>query len=184
MESSTHREIRGVWYALQPFEINCSGRSVLVQVDNQNVSRIFVHGSSKEVLAELAKRMHIWCASRRISVSIRWVPREFNTHADALSKVPDRDDWRLHPRFFRTLDAHWGPHTVDAFANDRNSHCVRFYSKYHCPGSAGVDAFLQPWYRDRIWANPPFGAIGKILSKIQSEGAAGTLIVPVWPARP
>eukprot|EP00976_Prorocentrum_cordatum_P011252 226282-Prorocentrum_minimum.AAC.1 len=79
----------------------------------------------------------------RVEVVWRWVPRDLNGYADELSKVFDKDDWRLHPGVFALLDALWGPHTVDRFASDLNHQVEAFNSFHWCPGTLGVDAFAQ-----------------------------------------
>ena len=75
---------------------------------------------------------------------VHWVPRELNTEADDLSKLFDADDWRPNPRLFAIVTRLWGPCSVDAFATAENAHRPRFFSKWHSPGSSGIDAFAQP----------------------------------------
>ena len=182
-ESSTHRDLRGLLGCLRAFLADCRGRAVCLQVDNQNVDRVTRNGSSRPGLAALAKDIFSLCRSEAITMSVRWVPRELNSEADDLSKLSDTDDWRLNPRMFAVLPQLWGPCSVDAFATAENTHCPRFFSKWHSPGSAGIDAFEQPWQGESLWLNPPFGAIGAVLAKLLREQATGTLIVPEWRGR-
>jgi hypothetical protein len=51
---------------------------------------------------------------------------------------------------FEYLDALWGPHMVDRFANDLNAQLSVSISKYYCNGTAAMDAFSQCWGRDTI----------------------------------
>ena len=53
----------------------------------------------------------------QIRLEPEWVPREFNERADFLSRIVDYSDWFLNPAVFAELDAAWGPHTVDRFAD-------------------------------------------------------------------
>lgn len=54
--------------------------------------------------------------------------REQNKIADNLSRYSDCDDWGIHSDVFEELDALWGTHTLDRFATDYNSKCIRFNS--------------------------------------------------------
>ena len=99
-ESSTHREVHGLLRCLQAFDRECAGALVYAQVDNQNVGRITHRGSARPGLTSLAQSLFRWCTERRIDLHIRCVPRALNTQTDAISKISDSADWRLHPRFF------------------------------------------------------------------------------------
>ncbi len=115
---------------------------------------------------------------------MEWIPREWNRHADELSKLPDSDDWQLNPRLFAALEQLWGPHKVDTFASARNNLLPVFWSRNPTPGGAGTYAFSQDWQGKNLWINPPFGLIGRILVKASQEKAVATLVVPVWKSRP
>ena len=181
-ESSTHREIRGVFRALISFDPP-PGSRVLAQVDCLNLSRVVPFGSRKASLASVAKALFRWLWDRQIKLDIRWVPRELNNCADDISKLADTDDWQLDPNLFAFLDDLWGPFTLDTFATPANALCGRFFSKFRTPGSAGVDAFANFWGNDLLWINPPFGAIAQVLSKLRSDRARAALIIPLWAGR-
>ena len=53
-----------------------------------------------------------------------------NETADSVSKLVDYDDWFVSHEFFKTLDALWGPHSVDRFANDQNTKLLRLNSLF------------------------------------------------------
>lgn len=182
-ESSTHRELRGLLHALRAFARHCAGRRVSFQVDNLNVTYIVDHGSRKPALNWLAKEVHRHCAAHDIVLALHWVPRYLNQAADDVSKLSDKEDWMLSKDEFRRLDAKWGTHDVDLFASQLNALCPVFYTKHHCPGSAGVDAFLADWSRTNNWINPPFSLIGRVISKLRADRAVATLIVPQWTGR-
>ena len=50
--------------------------------------------------------------------------------ADYIGRIINHDDWMLNPLVFGELDALWGPHTVDRFADGYNSLIPRFNSRY------------------------------------------------------
>ncbi len=62
-----------------------------------------------------------------------------NTHADRLSRIFDRFNWMLHPRFFKLLDLKWGPHTVDRFADSQNTQLPWFNRRFADPYAEAVD---------------------------------------------
>ncbi|CAI7781158.1 unnamed protein product [Closterium sp. NIES-54] len=72
---------------------------------------------------------------------IEWIPRELNSHADELSKMVDHDDYALKMPWFRILERPWGPHSIDLFANSRNTQLLCFCTKIPHPEAIAVDAF-------------------------------------------
>ena len=191
LQSSTHREMRGVLDALKAF--NSQGRlrrkRILVVCDNQGVHFILESGSRHPQLQQLALEIVRFCVVNEAVLSSQWVPREFETITDDLSKVRDYDDWMVHPVIFRGLDcwiAGFGRrHTADRFATDKNHLVDRFYSAWWCPGTSGVDSLRQPdWRRYVNWCNPPFRLIGELLLFLEAERAAATIVVPMWTTQP
>lgn len=181
LESSTWREAYAVHQAITSFLPDLRGREVLVLTDNQNVERILAGGSRKERLHKLATDVFYACMRHNVKLSCQWVPREHNQEADAVSKLVDRDDWKVNPKYFNILDQKWGPHTFDRFASSRNHQLPLFNAIFWCPGVSGVDAFAQSdWPAHNNWLNPPFCQIGRVLRLMREQRCAGTLIAPLW----
>jgi len=107
-----------------------------------------------------------------------------NVWADRLSREVDSTDWSLAPAAYRRLDAQYGPHSVDLFATELNTRCVRFYSKDLTPGALGANSLHFCWARENAWANPPFNLMGAVIDKVIRERATATLVAPVWRAQP
>lgn len=107
-----------------------------------------------------------------------------NDWADRLSREQDSTDWTLRPDTFATLEASYGPHTVDLFASDLNKRCARFYSRWATPGALGVNALDHDWTAENASANPPFHLLGPVVHRIVASGATITLIAPEWRAQP
>lgn len=84
------------------------------------------------------------------------------------------------PAVFARLDALYGPHEADLFATCLDTHCTRFYAYPASPGCDGIDAFRQTWSAGNLYANPPFSKIPLVLSKIVTDAATVTLVLPVW----
>ena len=88
--------------------------------DNQNVVRILQVGSRQPQLQEVALKIVSLTIHCQIRLEPEWVPREENEQADYFSRIIDLDDWFLDPAIFAQLDAQWGPHSVDRFADSYN----------------------------------------------------------------
>lgn len=100
-ESSTHREARGALLVLRSFQHLCQNRRVLLQVDSLNLFECVHRGSRIPELCGILKSIFWLCLSLHTVLQLVWVPRAENSEADALSKLEDRDDWCLDPRWFR-----------------------------------------------------------------------------------
>ena len=142
-------------------------------------------GSRIPSLSCILKELYWFCLLIGVTLQVLWVPRKENAEADALSKLDDTDDWQLNPEIFRSLDCKWGGHTVDRFASDLNALCPRFFSRFYSPGCEGVDAFAYHWGNgENNWINPPFGLIGRVITKLRSDRAVASVVLPLWPSRP
>ncbi|KAK3272017.1 hypothetical protein CYMTET_19662 [Cymbomonas tetramitiformis] len=196
LKSSTLRELRGIFDSLRAFDVagRLRGKRVLVICDNQAVHFVIESGSRHQELQELALAVHDFCADHGVVLSSLWMPREFETRADALSKIRDHDDWMVNPAIFQWADpwiAGGWRHTRDRFATDKNclvfdsAGAPSFNSAWHCPGTSGVDTFGQTDWREHVnWCNPPFRMIGRLLLFLQAERAAASIVAPVWTFQP
>lgn len=182
--SSTWRELSGVWRVLQSLANKLSNNRVRWFTDNQNVARILQVGSRQPQLQEVALKIFSLTITCQIRLEPEWVPREENERADYLSRIIDLDDWFLNPAIFAQLDARWGPHTIDRFADCNNNQLVRFNSRCWNPGSEAVDAFTVDWSGETNWWCPPIALIPRVIRHAQACSACGTLIVPSWLSAP
>jgi hypothetical protein len=183
-QSSSMRELMGVLGSLRAFLPWCRDAVVFCQTDCQNLVPISQRGSRSLNLNVVSKQLFWFCLENRITLHVHWVPREQNQEADDVSKLLDGSDWRLHPGIFDSLNRRWGPHTVDLFASSKNAHCERFFSRFWCPGTSGVDAFSHDWSLENSWINPPFSLIGRVWRRLRSMGASASMVVPIWTASP
>jgi hypothetical protein len=158
------------------------GRTVLLVVDN-SAARYLIEkmGSTKPELQELLEKIFWYCFERGITLRAEWVPREENELADALSKIVDKNDWMLHEEEFGRLARRFGPFEVDLFASHTTRQLPKYFSLYHTPDTAGIDAFAQHWGRG-CWCNPPFTLIGRVLRHARECGARMCLLAPAWPS--
>ena len=65
-----------------------------------------------------------------------------------------------------------------------NAKCKQYFSKFWCPGTAGIDAFRFTWQCTNNWLVPPSRLIPQVTNKLEHEKCKGTLIVPEWTSAP
>jgi len=152
-------------------------------------SRVAMHvvnsftSRSATLMTELRK-LHEVVQLLGVTLEASWLASVANAWADALSRQIDSDDWRLHPNYYTRLDEMYGIQTVDRFASALNTHCPRFNSLHHGPGTEAVDAFSVSWTgSDSSWVSPPFAQASRVVDKILAEGANATVLLPVWTAQ-
>ena len=153
----------------------------------------FVSGGSPDpALQRLALQLFEAQLTGGFTLQAVWVPRTENVRADFLSHASEarQHDYCLLPSLFRWLDERWGPHTIDRFACPATCqalaapHTGRFCGAYFHPDAVWTDAFSAPWAGDNNWLFPPVTLIGRTLAYLRSQGARGTLIVPLGPWAP
>ena len=180
--SSTWRELAAVWLVLQAVAEQLLNYRVRWFTDNQNVVHILQVGSRKPELHAIALKVLALAVQSQICIEPEWVPRELNEQADYLSRIVDYDDWFLNHTVFAELDAAWGPHTVDQFADFHNRQTPRFNSQCWNPGAEAVDAFTVNWAGENNWWYPPVALIPRVIGHAKVCKAVGTLVVPGWPS--
>lgn len=178
--SSTWRELSAIEFSLLSCLPILSSSHIKWYTDNQATAKIVEVGSMKLELHTIALRIFKICYEHSIHLDIEWVPRDRNTRADFISKLVDFDDWQVTEDVFKDLDSLWGPHTVDCFATYYNRKITRYFSRFWNPETSGIDAFMQSWEVENCWLVPPVYLIPRTLAYIYSQGAKGTLIVPLW----
>ena len=182
---STYRELANVHFSLHSFLSEIKGSNVKFLVDNSSAVRIIEYGSMKPELHYFAREIFDFCFRNAIKLKVEWVSRKDNVLADEISReadLVDIEDWGITNQFFEFLNSAYGPFSLDAFANYYNAKVSKFYSLYHCPKSAGVDAFMQDWNGENVLLVPPVNAIGMALSHLRACKSKGVLIAPKWPS--
>ena len=169
---------------LESFVIKLRNQRVHWFTDNQNVVRIVLHGSGKPMLQSEALSIFAVCVAECIRFEPEWIPWESNEKADYISQLVDHDDWKLNPIIFNELDARWGPHTVDRFADMHNYQLKRFNSRFWNPGSEAMDTFTCDWGGELNWRCPPPYLVPWLIRHAQETEALGTLVVPRWYSTP
>ena len=73
---------------------------------------------------------------------------------------------------------------MDRFASDYNTKCIRFNSRWWCRNTEGVNAFSQNWQGENNWIVPPPKLVNKVINKMKTDHAEGTLVIPSWRSAP
>ena len=173
-----------VHYGLNSFLPFLKSKSVYWFSDNQAAVNNINYGSRKLELQSIALDILSVCLHNNISLFPHWISRDMNETADFVGKLVDYDDWFVSHEFFKTLDALWGPHSVDRFANDQNTKLSRFNSLFWTSNCESVDTFSQNWADQNNWLVPPIFLISTVIRHLLTCKARGTLVVRAWPSAP
>jgi hypothetical protein len=137
------------------------------------------------------KELRLLCAAHDIHLEVEWYPRERDNQrlADYWSKHEDTTEWSLHPEVVESILSHpvldGRGVTLDVFASTHSSLVPgAFFSRFHCVGSLGVNAFHHEWQRGQhtlAWIHGPFADMAAIIKKVAMEQVDCILIRPDWP---
>ena len=194
--SSTMRELLGVLRLdLTSIPSDCSRAIVLC--DSQAAVSCLLRGSKVPALqAVVARVFERQLRSGRILFPV-WTRRneQHIVAVDMISRTAVGCTLATPPGLFALANSKavtlWGRgFQLDAFADLHNvvppDSGVRlpFFSRYNGPHASGVDAFLQDWRGLVVWANAPFGLIGRVLALLRAQAATAALVVPVGSKAP
>uniref|UniRef100_A0A183G7B3 RNase H domain-containing protein n=1 Tax=Heligmosomoides polygyrus TaxID=6339 RepID=A0A183G7B3_HELPZ len=184
-ESSTARELFAIKFGLESLA-TIPNKAITIYTDNQAAVTICRKGSMSLKLHELAEQIWEIEDIRKLTLEVKWIPREYNNEADAASREIDYDDWRINDKMFRTITNRWGYPDIDMFANDRNAKCSTFFSDTICPRTAEIDAFEQhnAWNNRFLWLVPRVSLLLKTLKCASHFRSFGILGCPLWEAQP
>ena len=153
-QSSSFRELKAIYYVSGE---RLERRKVKVFTDNQGAARIVSKGSSKVRLQSVAMSIFDFCLSNGISLEAQWILRSQNEKVDLLSRLVDKDDWRINPSVFRLLGAvGWGPHTIDRLSTYYNAQLLRFNSSLPPPDAGAWMPILKAGASKTIVCFPQF----------------------------
>ena len=115
------------------------------------------------------------------------LPGSMNSMADIESRAhPDRSGWKLAPLIFQKIHQLLGLLSVNIFASHLSAQLPLYVSWKPDPLAMGTGAFSMNWTTlpGKIYANPPWGLIGRVLSTAQSQRVQEmVLVAPVWKAQ-
>ena len=183
-------ELLAATLAVQTFAKGKSGIFILLQIDNSTAVAYINRrgGTVSPKLSQLAKDLWLWCMERNILLHAQHLPGILNTIVDEESRTwSDRSEWKLSPILFQEINRLLGPLSTDLFASRLSSQLPVFVSWKPDPLAVATDAFTQDWNSlpGKLYANPPWGLIGRVLSLVHTQGVQElVLVAPVWKAQP
>ena len=186
-ESSGLREARGISFNIRVRRHALHNLSVVTLCDNEACSSALRYGSRTSEMHAVSTRLDMYCRRHGIEHTVRWVPRTTPSIelADAVSRfnATDTHDWALTATTYIDIcrRANVTP-DLDCFADEANTKCQRFVSRFACGGVA-IDALTAPLDRlaTVIYACPPPPLALRFLSRLPF--AVPVLVVlPRWPA--
>jgi hypothetical protein len=180
-------ETRAVRLALLSFADRLRDRCVLLREDN-TVTEAVIRRHTSRSASVLHEYRQLWELADALNVTFKVIRvASADNKADAPSRALDRCSYMLHPKRFSELQALWGQFDVDLFASNLDRQAVpAFFSAARCPGTSGVDAFLQPWAGMRCYGCPPYDSdtMLQVVQKVLEEPLAEVvLVVPDWPSQ-
>lgn len=182
---STSLELKAVSLGLQAL-----GKSIYdahIQIFSDCVTAVMCinkFGSMKVHLLDLTEEIFAWAIPRGVHLSASHVKGCDNVQADRLSRHFNvNTEWALRHEVFLDLCSIFPSPHRDLFASRINNKLDNYVSWHPDPGSLATNAFSIPWNNVINYAFPPFSLIGRVLQKIQLEGASVLAILPLWPTR-
>jgi hypothetical protein len=180
-------EMRAVRLALISFADTLRNRCVLLREDN-TVTEAAVRNHTSRSKAVLHEYRQLWSLADDLGVTFKVIRV---ASEDNLADAPSRDkdaNIMLHPAHFQTLQRTFGRFDVDLFASEFDTQSTpMFFSMHRCPGSSGVDAFMQNWNNLNCYGFPPYDthSLLQVVQKLREcASAQAVLIVPDWPGQP
>ena len=177
-------ELKAIQLSLIYFLPVIKGRLLLILTDNTTaVSCIRRQGTLRsEPLMSLSKKILEFCFDHKITLVPKHLPGRLNVLADSRSRqTPIDTEWSLDLTTFNTLWHHFGPFSIDLFANRENNKLKDFISPFPDPLSSGVNALSLHWeVWDSLYIFPPVPLMEEVLAHLQTYQGKGVLIAPYF----
>lgn len=193
--SSALREIRCLheWLqaALPVFPNELEHAATLYFTDSEVMTYDVEKMQGNENLLPAVRDLWLECMEHDMDLEVEWIPREtpMLQGADWESKEFDASAWAMspwHTNWVLNKNCRGLRLDLDCFADNINTKAKLFLSRRLCPGTSGVNSFLQSYNnvagiaRPLCWVNGPFQLLLKIVNKIKQERADCILIAPDW----
>ena len=186
------KEADAIIKVLQSLSTSIANHRVDLYTDNMSVIYSWENqGGRDSALNTLIKTLFQLVLNLNVKLSLHYVPSSQNK-ADAPSRVLHVTDSMLSDHAWLYVQQLYGPHSVDLMSLDSNcmkdyqGHCLKHYTPFQTPASAGVNVFAQDIKRDK---NPyvfqPFQMIFPLLKFLKEQNVCKcTIVVPSMFPRP
>ena len=182
------RELQAVTLAIQsffprPVPPRSEPRRIRLKVDNQVVMYMLRHLTTPSMdLMKEVRTLFYLLEARKLLLEPEYIPSQDNTIPDRLSRLSNKEDYRLARPIFQRIQARFGTRTIDRFASSRNRQVALYNSLEWDLDSEGVDAFQQHWEGERNWCNPPWSLLPRLVSFLRERPQVEAVILtPEWP---
>jgi hypothetical protein len=159
------------------------GLVVMFLVDNTTaVAYLTKQGGTRSARMTDTVRSVLGHAARNaITVHAKHLRGSLNALVDVLSR-PDavvKTEWRLSDDNFLWIceNSPWGAPTIDLFANRFNKQLDRYMSPCPDEEAVAVDALVQRWPREVLYAFPPTTIMEQGVGKVHQERPQRLLLV-------
>ena len=183
------RELLAVLYALRQdaaYFQQYKGQIVYWQTDSQNCYGFLWRGSRKVYIQDVVREIKLLENNLGITLVPVWTPRSHEriVIADIGSKFSlNSDEWSIDRIYLQILleELQFQPH-VDCFVAHYNYVCSLYFSRGFDAGSAGINFFVQPLYKNvHYFCCPPVALIVPCFKRLTAQpGLSFLLIVPEW----
>ena len=158
--------------AIQTFLKILKHKAIHLQIDSMIALTYLLkmEGTQNLKLVHLAKEIWDYLFQCRITLTVEYLPSNFNMTADCESRnSSDSSEWKLAPHLFQRICQLRETPETDLFAS-RLSHQIKTYFSWRPdPLSQAADAFHQNWFHKSLYAFPPFCMIPKVLREVLKE---------------
>ena len=137
--------------------------------------------STSQDLNSLAKEIWQWCVERDTWISC--APGVgLDDEADVLSRKFHTDtEWKLDAGLLHEApDLLSTTPTIDLFASRTDHQFPKYVSFQPDPIACFTDAFSIDCSSHIVYCFPPFSLLPRVLRKIQTDKAEGTVVAPLW----
>ena len=188
---SSITELTAMLHAVLALRQRVHHRQIAWRSDNTAALAALLSGSSASpVLNTIAARLALTLALLdTVVVQATHIAGDDNTRADFGSRQwrsqRSHLEWPLEPIIFKALQRSWSTTLeLDAFACSTNAQLPRFWALADDALAEALDAFAQPWIGRRLFLNPPFHLMERVVAKLLAEPPAEAIVVgPEWRQR-
>ena len=177
-QSSNWREMQAVICALSHFSAQVQNQSIVIRTDNMTTKWNLERQNSKSHELLLLVKV-FWETCRRLDIfpHMRHIAGTLNETADALSRISERDEYRISDNMFRTIVRRLGPVEIDLFASRESARTTRYVSRTPDPAAMYCDAFSRSFPHKGGYSHPPPLLIGRVVRKFLADSCSDMILI-------
>ena len=176
------KELLAVLHCLRGLCGSVRNKTIKVMTDN-TTTLCYINNMGGKIpnCNAVARKIWLWALETQNWLICVFIPGRCNVVADRLSrKLNETTEWSLNEQYAKAIFKRFPGLEIDLFASNCNHKLSRYVSWMSDEGAEFCDAFSLDWAQFYAYAFPPFTLIGKVLRKVQLDGADMVIIVPEW----